>query len=182
MILRDAYERFAKKTPVSVMVRATLENVLCAERLDAVFDENAEQQYEGDLLFSTVAGIMGQVVCQIRPSVNAVYTEQKEEIGVTGAAQKKSATFGHLVAAVVWWRHLVEKRVHSGAPLGTAVFAEARWFALLPGVDRPRDDLETGSTLAADASVRRPRRRPPFRCSRDLLLPVGTEDRPATLP
>lgn len=83
MILRDAYERFAKKTPVSVMVRATLENVLCAERLDAVFDENAEQQYEGDLLFSTVAGIMGQVVCQIRPSVNAVYTEQKEEIGVT---------------------------------------------------------------------------------------------------
>lgn len=83
MILKEAYERFAKKTPVSVMVRATLENVLSPERLDAVFDENAEQQYEGDLLFSTVAGIMGQVVCQIHPSVNAAYVEQKEEIGVT---------------------------------------------------------------------------------------------------
>lgn len=83
MILKEAYERFAKKTPVSVMVRATLENVLSAERLDAVFDENAEQQYEGDLLFSTVAAIMGQVVCQIHPSVNAAYMEQKDEIGVT---------------------------------------------------------------------------------------------------
>jgi IS4 transposase len=83
MILRDAYERFVKKTPVSVMVRGTIENVLAPERLDTVFDENAQQQYEGDLLFSTVASIMGQVVCQIHPSVNAVYVDQKEEIGVT---------------------------------------------------------------------------------------------------
>lgn len=128
---------------------------------------------------------LGAGECRQLATVIANMVEDQLRAGIrnpSGAAQKKSATFGHLVAAVVWWRHLVEKRVHSGAPLGTAVFAEARWFALLPGVDRPRDDLETGSTLAADASVRRPRRRPPFRCSRDLLLPVGTEDRPATLP
>jgi len=83
MILRDIYERFAKKAPVSVMVRATLENVLAADRLDSIFAENAEQQYVGDLLFSTVADIMGLVVCQIHPSVNAAYIDRKEEIGVT---------------------------------------------------------------------------------------------------
>ena len=38
MIMRDVFERFAKKTPVSVMVRATVENVLAADRLDAIFE------------------------------------------------------------------------------------------------------------------------------------------------
>ena len=83
MLLEYAFERFAKKTPVSVMVRATLENVLSAERLDAIFDEYAEEQYAGELMFSTVADIMGMVVCQIHPSVNAAYLDRKEEIGVT---------------------------------------------------------------------------------------------------
>jgi IS4 transposase len=83
MILKDVYDRFAKKTPVCVMVRATVENVLAADRLDAIFDENAEQQYNGDLLFSTVAEIMGLVVCQIHPSVNAAYRDRTYEIGVT---------------------------------------------------------------------------------------------------
>lgn len=83
MFVRDIYERFAKKAPVSVMVRATIENVLAPARLDSIFEENAEKQYAGDLLFSTVADIMGLVVCQIQPSVNAAYNARKEEIGVT---------------------------------------------------------------------------------------------------
>ena len=83
MVLKDIYERFAKKKPVSVMVRATLENVLSADRLDAIFEENAQQQYSSDLAFSTVAQIMGLVVCQIHPSVNAAYVNRKAEIGVT---------------------------------------------------------------------------------------------------
>jgi len=81
--LNDVFERFAKKTPISVMVRATVENVLAARRLDALFDEHSEQQYTSDLMFSTVADLMGQVVCQIHPSVNAAYLDRKEEIGVT---------------------------------------------------------------------------------------------------
>ena len=83
MILRDVYERFAKKKPVSVMVRATIENVLAAERLDAIFEENAQRQHAGELMFSAVADIMGSVVCQIHPAVNAAYIERKEELGVT---------------------------------------------------------------------------------------------------
>ena len=57
MLLEYAFERFAKKTPVSVMVRATIENVLSPERLDAIFDEYAEEQYAGELMFSTVASL-----------------------------------------------------------------------------------------------------------------------------
>ncbi len=73
MNLRDVYEQFAKKKPVSVMARATIENVLAAERLDAIFEENAQRQHTGELMFSTVADIMGAVICQIHPSVNAAF-------------------------------------------------------------------------------------------------------------
>ena len=59
MFVRDIYERFAKKAPVSVMVRATIENVLAPSRLNSIFEENAEKQYAGDLLFSTVADLRG---------------------------------------------------------------------------------------------------------------------------
>jgi IS4 transposase len=83
MILKDVYERFAQKAPVSVMVRATVENVLSAERLDAVFEKNAQRQVVSELMFSTVADIMGLVVCQIQPSVNAAYKSREDEIGVT---------------------------------------------------------------------------------------------------
>jgi VCBS repeat-containing protein len=65
------------------MVRATIENVLAPHRLDAIFAEHAKEQYAGELLFSTVADILGLVVCQIQPSVNAAYRDRKDEIGVT---------------------------------------------------------------------------------------------------
>ena len=63
MILREVYERFAEEKPISVMVRATLENVLAAERIDEIFARNAQQQVVGELMFSTVAEILGLVVC-----------------------------------------------------------------------------------------------------------------------
>lgn len=83
MVLNDVFERFVKKAPVSVMVRATVENVLNAGSLNAIFEKNAQKQYTGDLLFSTMVEIMGLVVCQIYPKVNAVYVDRKEQIGVT---------------------------------------------------------------------------------------------------
>lgn len=78
-----AFEKFGKKKPVSVMVRATLENTLSAEHLDGLFDQHAQEQYTGELLFSTVAGLMGEVVLRIRPSINFAWRERKDEIGVT---------------------------------------------------------------------------------------------------
>ena len=56
---------------------------LTASRLDEIFEQNAEGQYTNDLLFSTVADIMGEVVLRVQPSVNAAYRDRQEEIGVT---------------------------------------------------------------------------------------------------
>jgi IS4 transposase len=79
----QVFERFAKKKPVSVMARATIENVLSAQRLDVLFGTHAQVQYPGELMFSTVADLMGQVVLRIHPSINAAYVDRREEIGVT---------------------------------------------------------------------------------------------------
>lgn len=86
MILREMVERFEKKAPIAVMLRAAMENVLSAERLDALFEDAAEQQENKELMFSTVADIMGLVACKIHPSVHAGYQAKKEEIGVTAKA------------------------------------------------------------------------------------------------
>ena len=79
----SAFDKFAKRSPISVMARATVENVLTASRLDEIFEQNAEGQYTNDLLFSTVADIMGEVVLRVQPSINAAYRDRQEEIGVT---------------------------------------------------------------------------------------------------
>jgi IS4 transposase len=86
MILRELIERFEKKAPVCVMMRATMENVLSAERLDSLFERTAAQQENKCLMFSTVADIMGLVACKIHPSVHAAYQAKKEEVAVTAKA------------------------------------------------------------------------------------------------
>lgn len=86
MILREVVERFEKKAPIAVMVRAAMENALSAERLDALFERTAEHQTNKELMFSTVADIMGLVACKIHPSVHAGYQAKREEIHVTAKA------------------------------------------------------------------------------------------------
>lgn len=83
MILADVFDCFAKQSPFAVMMRATLENVLSPERLDAMFERVPSRQRCGELLFSTVAELMGSVVTNVHPSVNAAYRAQADEIGVT---------------------------------------------------------------------------------------------------
>jgi IS4 transposase len=86
MILREVVERFEKKAPVCVMVRAAMENVLSAERLDTLFERNAYQQKNKKLMFSTVVDIMGLVACKIHPSPHAAYQAKQEEAAVTAKA------------------------------------------------------------------------------------------------
>ena len=44
MILQDVFEQFVKQSPVSVMVRATLENVFSQERVDDLFAGVGQQR------------------------------------------------------------------------------------------------------------------------------------------
>jgi IS4 transposase len=86
MILREVIDRFERKAPVCVMVRAAMENVLSTERLDALFEEVAERQANKRLMFSAVADMMGLVACKIRPSIHAAYQARAEELAVTAKA------------------------------------------------------------------------------------------------
>lgn len=86
MILAGVLEQFITESPVSVMVRATLENVLSAERVDNLFARTAVRQRPGELLFSSIADLMGLVVCRIRPSVHAAYQARAESFEVSLAA------------------------------------------------------------------------------------------------
>jgi IS4 transposase len=86
MLLGDVFELFAQEAPVSVMVRATLENALNPLALDQLFEDTAQRQYTRTLLFSAIVDLMSTVVCRIRPSINAAYKKHASVLGVTRKA------------------------------------------------------------------------------------------------
>ncbi len=89
MFLRKIFEQFVGASPVTVMFRAAMENVFAPVRLDKLFSDAAKQQYEGRLLFSTVANLLAGVVCRYHKSVLASYRADKE-IGVSVRAVYES--------------------------------------------------------------------------------------------
>lgn len=82
-MLDEAFDLFAKAAPATVMIRGVLENILSANRLNAIFDDVAKVQYTRELAFSSVVRLMSQVVMRIRPSVHAAYREQAKELKLT---------------------------------------------------------------------------------------------------
>jgi IS4 transposase len=82
-MLGKVFTRFVEKSPISVMVRGTLERVLGAEQLDAWFARTAQKQYTRTLLFSTVYDLLSQVVFRIKPSVRAAYRDHEDEVGAS---------------------------------------------------------------------------------------------------
>jgi IS4 transposase len=86
MLLGEVFEQFAREAPVSVMVRATLENALNPRVLDQLFEDTAQRQYTRTLLFSSIVDLMSTVVCRIRPSINAAYKKHASLLGVTRKA------------------------------------------------------------------------------------------------
>lgn len=68
------------------MMQAGMERIFAPEKLDKLFEEKAQQQYTRELLFSTVVGVMGLVVCGIRPSVSAAHKAMEKQIGVSRVA------------------------------------------------------------------------------------------------
>jgi hypothetical protein len=75
-------DRFVEQAPVTVMYRVLLENLFSPDKLNAIFHENAEIQYERELLFSTVVDITAQAVTRLSTSTRAAYLNSQEEISV----------------------------------------------------------------------------------------------------
>jgi IS4 transposase len=86
MILGECFEKFIERSPVSVMVRGTLERVFDPEKLERVFVDNALLQYTRELTFAQCVGLMSDVVFRIAPSVGAWYKAHREEMSVTRQA------------------------------------------------------------------------------------------------
>ena len=83
MIMSAIFEKFAKKAPVAVIARASLEYALEPKGIDALFARTAEQQYERKLLFSTLLDLTALVVCDVHPSVRSAYRAMRAEIPVS---------------------------------------------------------------------------------------------------
>jgi DDE family transposase len=86
MILGECFEKFLERSPVSVMVRGTLERVFDPEKLERVFSDNALLQYTRELTFAQCVGLMSDVVFRVVPSVGAWYKAHQDEIPVTRQA------------------------------------------------------------------------------------------------
>lgn len=76
-------DRFVEHSAVSVMFRATLENVVTAQLLDEIFTESAKRQRAGELLFSSIVHLLAMVATGSRKSVNDAYHARKEQFTVS---------------------------------------------------------------------------------------------------
>ena len=83
MVGGEVFERFLQEAPACVMVRATLENMFSAAAINDLFRVHSQQQYERELLFSSVVDVMSLVVAGVHPSVHAAYQRRRQEIGVS---------------------------------------------------------------------------------------------------
>jgi hypothetical protein len=83
MLFSHILDRFAKRAPISVMVRAALEYALDPKALDALFRATAEQQHEKTLLFSSIVDLMSLVVARVQPSLHAAYQAVSDTLPVS---------------------------------------------------------------------------------------------------
>jgi IS4 transposase len=86
MILGKVFDRFARFSPVTVMMRGLLEYVFPPRRLDELFRQHAIRQYEDELLFSTVVHTLALAVNGVRTSVNSAYQACREDFTVSVTA------------------------------------------------------------------------------------------------
>ena len=86
MLLGKRFEAFIEASPVSVMIRGTLERILDPGKLEQVFEDHALRQYTRELTFAQCGEIMSDVVFRVCPSVGAWYKAHPDELSVTRQA------------------------------------------------------------------------------------------------
>ena len=84
----DIFQRFIQKRPVATMVLILLENFLNADKLDRWFNTVRQLQYTKEILFSSIVGLMLNVVCKVRPSVHSAYRDSDIQASVVALYAK----------------------------------------------------------------------------------------------
>jgi IS4 transposase len=83
MLLNPIFQTFVEKSPLSVMARATIANMLPASFLDEFFNTTAETGYTRSLLFSTTFDLMSLVVCGKAPHLQSAYNQIRDRVPVS---------------------------------------------------------------------------------------------------
>jgi IS4 transposase len=109
MILSNVFDRYVKKSPVSVMARALMEVALAPEDLDALFEKHTDRQYTRSLLFSTMVDLMGVVVSKSQPSIHAAFQEVKDTLPVSLTAVYDKLNGLELAVTSAMVRHSADK-------------------------------------------------------------------------
>jgi IS4 transposase len=133
-------DRFTRQAPVATMVRAAMANVLSSRELDAIFHDRRQRQYEDELLFSSVVGLLTLVVTKTQKSLHAAYQAERKQLGVSAKALYDKLAGVELPVT----RELVRRTAERMAAVVDAL-APAR-APLLPGY---RTLVLDGSHLAA---------------------------------
>lgn len=71
--MKTILDRLAETSPIPVLARACLENVLSADAVNEIFRKTAVWQFQRSILFSDIVDLMCLVVCRVAPSVHAGY-------------------------------------------------------------------------------------------------------------
>jgi len=82
MLRSKPFAAFVKKSPISVMVRGTVERIFDPAAFDRIFEDHAVLGYAKELAFSQCVAIMSDVVFRVSPSVGAYCKAHQEEIPV----------------------------------------------------------------------------------------------------
>jgi hypothetical protein len=151
-MLGKVFERFVDHSPISVMVRGTLERVLGAAPLALWEERTARKPETRAVLFSTISDLMSHVVLRLQPSVHAAERAQEAQVGpsvgsvdntlqesephTAAACVRESARQGQPLieqgggARAPWWPG---SQVQSVA--GNARAASAPWLKACRGVE-----------------------------------------------
>lgn len=102
MVMDAVVERFAKKSPITLMARLALQRALEPAWIDALFEQHRQSQYTGELLFSTTVDLMSVVAVGMRPSVHAAFQAAPNiPVSVQAVYDKIKRTSPGLVRALV---------------------------------------------------------------------------------
>jgi DDE family transposase len=85
-MLPSVFQAFVGRSPICVMAHAVLENLFQPKRLDELFKQTAQRQYERTLLFSSIVELMHAVVLGVEPSVYAAYRKRRQTLKVSDQA------------------------------------------------------------------------------------------------
>ncbi len=86
MLLGSKFRAFMEASPVSVMIRGTLERILHPTVVEQLFADHAVSQYTLKITFAQCVQIMDAVVFKLEPSVGAWYQNQGHALCATRQA------------------------------------------------------------------------------------------------